>query len=52
MCLMLCSGRRMGSAHFAKAVFVAPLQVADPDRDLRQFVGVGVDLDAVQLLRG
>ncbi|MFL7837633.1 MAG: hypothetical protein AB8I52_02470 [Candidatus Promineifilaceae bacterium] len=33
-----------------EAVFFAPLQIADPGRDLRQFVGVGIDLDVVKLL--
>ncbi len=51
MCRMLSSGFRMGSAGIAKAVFGQPLDVADPDGGLGQLVGVGVDLDAVQLGR-
>ncbi len=35
----------------AVAVLVEPLNVADPDGDLRQLVGVGVGLDAVELFR-
>ena len=33
----------------AVAVIDEPLNVADPDRDLRQFVGIFIRLDAVQL---
>ena len=33
----------------AEAVFAEPLDVADPDGDLGEFVGVGVDFDAVEL---
>ena len=35
----------------AIAVFVQPLNIADPNRGLRQFIGVVVDLDAKELLR-
>ena len=44
-------GAQDGVGHVAKTVFVPPLQVANPHSNLRQFVGVRVDLDAVQLLR-
>ena len=43
-------GEQDGVGHVAEAIFVAPLQVADPGGDLRQFVGERVDFDAVQLL--
>ncbi len=35
----------------AKAVAAQPLDIADPDRGLRQFVRIRVDLDAVELPR-
>ena len=38
-------------AGHAEAVVAQPLNVTDPDGDLREFVRVFVDLDAVQLLR-
>ncbi len=36
----------------AEAVGVEPLQVADPDRGLGELLGIGVDLDALDLGRG
>ncbi len=40
-----------GAGDGGEAVVVQPLEVADPDHDLGQLVGVGVDFDAVELLR-
>ena len=46
---MLCQRLQDGVGGDAEAVLVQPLEVADPDGGLGQLVGVGVDLDAVQL---
>ena len=42
-------GLEDGLAGESVAVFLEPLDVADPDGGLGQLVGVGVDLDAVEL---
>src|SRR5213592_941506 len=34
-----------------EAVVAHPLEIADPDDDLRQLLGEGIDLDAVELRR-
>jgi hypothetical protein len=39
-----------GRSVVVKAVVAPPLQIADLDRDLGQFVGVGVDLDGAELM--
>jgi hypothetical protein len=48
-CWMLSSTRRIGSVRFTLGVFLAPLQVADPDNDRGQFMRIDVGLDAVKL---
>ncbi len=51
MHLKLSSLSQDGFSGAAEAVVADPLQVADPDGHLREFVGVGVDLDPVELPR-